>query len=334
MLPVKLPAPRSISVNRYSTAYLPDDILEEVIYVMLFMGQPLLLTGEQGAGKTRLADYLATKLLLGKVLKFNTKSTSTARDLFYVYDALGRFHASQLSKRARQNGLMPNQRPQDYMTYHALGKAILLTHPIEKVQAYLPADFEHTGPQRSVVLIDDIDKAPRDFPNDILNEMEAMYFRIPELDHVLIEADPRYQPILVITSRSEKQLPDAFLRRCLCYHISFPAQVENIVEARMKEIRDLKTHSVPLATSEVSGKTQPSEPPVVETVTERPAPSEKTVASDSQENDLQKSELQLIQVLTKFIQEITVQLERLEAMKLSAQDLLDKLNKPGDQSPG
>lgn len=360
LLPVKLPAPHSLSVNRYSTVYLPNEMLEGVIYVMLFMGQPLLLTSEPGAGKTQLADYLAHKLLLTNVLKFNTKSSSTARDLFYVYDALGRFHASQLSKWALQDGLMPSKRPQDYMTYHALGKAILLTHPIEKVQAYLPADFEHTGPQRSVVLIDDIDKASRDFPNDILNEMEAMYFRIPELGHVLIEADPRYQPILVITSRSEKQLPDAFLRRCICYHIPFPAaQVETIVEARMEEVRDLKTHSVPIAKSEVSGEnakaevkpapmiptsiepfisdnsngmivandqTQPCKQPVVETVTALSVPTVPTAASEGQENDWQNTQLQLIQALTQFIQVGTFQLERLKALQLLAQDLLDKLN--------
>jgi MoxR-like ATPase len=75
-----------------------------------------------------------------------------------------------------------------------------------------------------------VDKAPRDFPNDILNELEQMYFRIPELDNVKLEADPDLHPIVVFTSNSEKDLPDAFLRRCVYYHIPFPER------ARMAEI--------------------------------------------------------------------------------------------------
>jgi MoxR-like ATPase len=73
-----------------------------------------------------------------------------------------------------------------------------------------------------VVLIDEIDKAQRDFPNDILNEIEGMYFKIPELDNVKIEADKAMRPVLVLTSNSEKHLPAAFLRRCVYYHIPFP----------------------------------------------------------------------------------------------------------------
>jgi MoxR-like ATPase len=86
-----------------------------------------------------------------------------------------------------------------------------------------------------VVLIDEIDKAPRDFPNDILNEVENLYFRIPELGNRLIQADPELSPILVLTSNSEKHLPDAFLRRCIYYHISFPdrERLAKIVETRL-----------------------------------------------------------------------------------------------------
>jgi MoxR-like ATPase len=71
-------------------------------------------------------------------------------------------------------------------------------------------------------LIDEIDKAPRDFPNDILNEIENMYFRIPEMGNLKVEADPKLPPIVVITSNSEKDLPDAFLRRCVYYNVPFP----------------------------------------------------------------------------------------------------------------
>src|SRR5262249_11440488 len=91
------------------------------------------------------------------------------------------------------------------------------------------------GPRRSVVLIDEIDKAPRDFPNDLLNEVETMHFRVPELGNALIASDPGSPPILVITSNSEKHLPDAFLRRCIYYHIPFPGRerLSRIIEARL-----------------------------------------------------------------------------------------------------
>jgi MoxR-like ATPase len=86
-----------------------------------------------------------------------------------------------------------------------------------------------------VVLIDEVDKAPRDFPNDILNELEEMSFPVPELDNFQVEADHALRPILVITSNSEKNLPDAFLRRCIYYNIPFPnrARLAEIVEARL-----------------------------------------------------------------------------------------------------
>ena len=89
---------------------------------------------------------------------------------------------------------------------------------------FLPTDFENRGKKRTVVLIDEVDKAPRDFPNDILNELDLLYFRIPELGNVKIEADrnSEYQPIVIITSNSEKDLPEAFLRRCVYYDIPFP----------------------------------------------------------------------------------------------------------------
>jgi MoxR-like ATPase len=93
----------------------------------------------------------------------------------------------------------------------------------------------HPGKSYSVVLIDEIDKAPRDFPNDILNELENMYFRMPELGNVKIEADPALHPIVVLTSNSEKDLPDAFLRRCIYYNIPFPGreQLSRIVDNRL-----------------------------------------------------------------------------------------------------
>jgi MoxR-like ATPase len=109
------------------------------------------------------------------------------------------------------------------MTFQALGVAILLTLTPGEIQSVLPPEVSHDCKQRSVVLIDEIDKAPRDFANDLLNELEQdMYFRIPELGNRMIRADQDLKPIVIITSNSEKDLPDAFLRRCIYYDIPFP----------------------------------------------------------------------------------------------------------------
>ena len=213
--------------------YLPDAGLVKAVNVALFLGQPLLLTGEPGSGKTQLAYSLAYQLGLEEPLKFETKSTSVARDLFYFYDALRRFHDAQALQLGEKEA--PKKRSIDYLTYNALGEAIIRTNPPEQVQAYLPPDFLHTESRRSVVLIDEIDKAPRDFPNDILNEIENLYFRMPELDNVTIKAAENRVPVLILTSNSEKPLPEAFLRRCIYYNIPFPDQtrLEKIIKARL-----------------------------------------------------------------------------------------------------
>ena len=183
------------------------------------------------------------------VLKFETKSTHKANDLFYLYDALGRFQAKQLEEKVKKT--------QDYITYKALGLAILLANEPEVVQAFLPsnfashikhilgADFEFNQPQRSIVLVDEIDKAPRDFPNNILNEVEKSYFYVPELGELgnkAIEAPANKQPILVLTSNGEKILPDAFLRRCIYYNIPFPDEerLQKIIAIRLAaQIEDI-----------------------------------------------------------------------------------------------
>ena len=215
--------------------YDTEKALVDAVNVALLMGQPLLLTGEPGTGKTQLAYRIAWELGFDEPLKFETKSNSTAKDLFYYYDALARFHAAQA---AGQNGKATGKAV-DYITYNALGLALLRANEQAKIKQLVPDDFEHCGPRRSMVLIDEIDKAPRDFPNDILNEIESFYFRIPELRNALVQADPEKQPIIIITSNSEKHLPDAFLRRCAFYHIEFPEaqRLQEIIANRLKDIK-------------------------------------------------------------------------------------------------
>lgn len=191
--------------------YLPDQGLIDAVNVALTLRQPLLLTGEPGTGKTQLAYSVADQLGLEKPLVFETKSTSVARDLFYTFDNIRRFQAAQSAG--------TNIDPRAFIEYNALGTAIMLARQ---------------GKQ-SLVLIDEIDKAPRDFPNDILSEIEQLYFRIPELGNERVEADPNLRPIVIITSNSEKSLPDAFLRRCIFYYIPFPDEerLEQIVLSRV-----------------------------------------------------------------------------------------------------
>ncbi|UCH95177.1 MAG: MoxR family ATPase [Candidatus Aminicenantes bacterium] len=215
--------------------YIAGEGLRKAVNVALALGQPLLVTGEPGTGKTQLADSIAWELGL-PALEFFTKTTSTAADLFYQYDALRRFQDAQIPEKKHMN-------IDDYITYQALGNAILLTKPPEEVKAYLPEELQGKGPTRSVVLIDEIDKAPRDLPNDILNEVEKMQFTVKETGKTFA-AEKRFRPILVLTSNSEKNLPDAFLRRCIFYHIPFPSKEE------LKEIVQKRFFAYPDFTAE------------------------------------------------------------------------------------
>ncbi|MCY7326969.1 MAG: MoxR family ATPase [Saprospiraceae bacterium] len=210
--------------------YTASEGLQAAVQVARDLEMPLLVTGEPGTGKTQLAYWVATELLKGKeedVLRFNTKTTSVAKDLFYRYDAIRHFRDASRDKLDAVKVL-------DYITFEALGKAILAA-----------------GERQYVVLIDEIDKAPRDFPNDVLFEFEDMAFRVEEaLPRDFVGYDfsekPEFQelkanigtvqpkqgairlpenapkPLLILTSNSEKNLPDAFLRRCVFYHIAFP----------------------------------------------------------------------------------------------------------------
>jgi MoxR-like ATPase len=243
--------------------YKADDGLRDAVNVALHLGQPLLLTGEAGTGKTVLARSLSWEL--GYPLEiYETKSTSTANDLFYTYNALAQFHVAQLEARrptppkppliANPRGSARTKRSEPaavleapehhglrFVRYNALGAASLRACPRKAVKGLLPPGFDHPGaPVRSVVLLDEIDKAPRDLPNDVLSAFDAMAFTVPELGNARVEAPADMRPVLVMTSNSEKALPDPFLRRCVFYHIPFPKtpQLREIVESRLPWIAE------------------------------------------------------------------------------------------------
>lgn len=200
--------------------YILHEALENAVEVALALGQPLLLTGEPGTGKTKLAYKVAADLandnFLSKPLIFNTKTTSVARDLFYTYDAVAHFQTANIKREATEKVA----ETADFIELQALGKAIVLSNPQQTGMDQLKSKLPQQG-QNAVVLIDEIDKAPRDFTNDILNEIEEYTFRIKELNLRFRKADDK-QVLILMTSNSEKNLPDAFLRRCVFYHIPFP----------------------------------------------------------------------------------------------------------------
>jgi MoxR-like ATPase len=217
------------NIDKDHSTYIADEGLRDAVNVAISLSRPLLVTGEPGTGKTDLAFSVAKELELPQPFVFHTKTTSMAKDLFYEYDVLQHFQDATSDVKLNK---------QKYVHYHALGLAILRAMTIseasdypEKVKQCLIPTFILEQPARSVVLIDEIDKAPRDFPNDILYEIDKMAFTVREtgLTH---KASKAYQPITIITSNSEKNLPDAFLRRCIYYHIDFPdkKRLKTIVE--------------------------------------------------------------------------------------------------------
>lgn len=198
--------------NRYAKGevdgdtYIPCDDLATAVNTALAAEQPLVVTGDPGTGKTQLAASAAWRLGWGDVLKFVVRSDHLARDCQYTFDSLRRLYDAQVKdERAREPGR--------YVQWQALGEA-----------------FRSASPR--VVLIDEIDKAPRDFPNDLLGILEEkLEFEVRETGE-LVTAQKR--PLVVITSNSERQLPEAFLRRCVFHHIRFPdrKQLERILAAR------------------------------------------------------------------------------------------------------
>lgn len=186
-----------------SINYIPSNDLIESLNISIGLGQPLLLSGEPGIGKTQFAYWVSKFFDLGDPLVFNVKSTSEVKDLFYIYDEKGHLQQTQISR-----DMLPIEDVEKrFIEYRALGMAIIRRN------------------DRTVVLIDEIDKAPREFPNDLLDSIERLQFEVSELG-LAFAAPAHNRPIIIITTNSEKNLPDAFLRRCTFFHIPNPSEAE------------------------------------------------------------------------------------------------------------
>lgn len=175
-----------------SDEYVLSKALRDNVNVAIALQRPLIVKGEPGTGKTLLAHSIA-RGLEKKLIIWNIKSTTKAKDGLYVYDTVQRLNDARFG----------DGDVSDISRYIKMGK--------------LGEAFKST--EQVVLLIDEIDKAELEFPNDLLNELDEMSFHIPETGETVKAA---HRPIVIITSNSEKELPDPFLRRCIFHYIEFP----------------------------------------------------------------------------------------------------------------
>lgn len=191
--------PPTITIKR--EPYLANEELRKAVNLAIALGRPLLLQGDPGCGKTRLAYAVAYELSLPLEACY-VKSTSRAQDFLYTYNAIKRLYDAQLKDEKSRDF-------QEYIRLEPLGRAI--------------ARAQHK--RRSVVLIDEIDKADLDFPNDLLLELDRFEFEVTEdrsMHYAIPPDNPEFRPIVFITHNEEKALPSAFLRRCIYHYVKFP----------------------------------------------------------------------------------------------------------------
>ena len=191
-----------------SKNYISTNDLTVAVNASIALEKPLLVKGEPGTGKTELARQIASSLKL-QITEWSIKSTTKAQHGLYEYDAVSRLRDSQLGEEIK-----------DISKYIKKGK--------------IWESFETT--KKSVLLIDEIDKADIEFPNDLLQELDKMEFYIYETGEVI---KANYRPIIIITSNNEKELPEAFLRRCFFHYIQFPEidTLRKIVEVHFPDIK-------------------------------------------------------------------------------------------------
>ncbi len=179
---------------RGTASYLTSDALESAVNCALALERPLLVRGEPGTGKTLLAEAVSEALDM-KLIRWGVKSTTQAQHGLYVYDTVQRLYDSRFQ----------DKDVNDISQYIKLG----------------PMGEAFASDKRVVLLIDEIDKADVEFPNDLLNELDRMRFYIDETQKEVVA---HQRPVVIITSNAEKELPDAFLRRCVFHFIDFPTQ--------------------------------------------------------------------------------------------------------------
>ena len=189
--------------------YIATDDLRVAVNAAIALERPLLIKGEPGTGKTVLA-YELSKALDAPLITWHIKSTTKAQQGLYEYDAVTRLRDSQLGE----------ERVKDVRNYLKKGK--------------MWEAFE--APKRPILLIDEIDKADIEFPNDLLQELDRMEFYVYETDETV---KAKVRPIVLITSNNEKELPDAFLRRCFFHYIKFPEEetMQAIVDVHFPDIK-------------------------------------------------------------------------------------------------